>query len=195
MRNITHAARHFHVSTLFFTTFWIVQSRMALCDPCYNLIHILEQQHIRPKQHPEQETLKETWEDQYGYQYLPTSSSVTAFRDWLSARNDKSSIPETLPQLPGLIHSSWNSFCKSLDSFCPVCWVVWRHIRESPATSYHDENRSGFWLWFHHGLDLTGNTGLIELNCSADIRDADNIVFSYARTTKQRFQGDFLQGD
>src|SRR5688572_138988 len=131
---------------------------MALCDPCYDLFRIFEG-HRNPEVQPRED--------------------VFAFRDWLSAQDDQHSVSRTLPQLPGLIHSSWKSFCDSLDSFCPVCWMVWRHIRDSPLTSYRDQVRQEFVLFLYYGRHLTHVSGAVSLRCLSDIKDWDFLEFHF----------------
>lgn len=168
------------VSTLFFITSWIVQSRMALCDPCYDLFRILQQ-----------ESCKEQHEDGHGKG--DEGASATAFCDWILAQDNIGSTPETVPQLPGLIHSTWESFCKSLDCFCPVCWIVWRHIRESPMTSYRDQVHQKFYLWLNVGYTLIDVSGNLVLLCCTYIKTWDPISLRFKRTTQQRFEGNLLE--
>jgi hypothetical protein len=153
---------------------------MALCDPCYALFRILERDDIPEDQRRQEETVKEVWKDEDD-----DSPSATEFQGCLS-------FSMTLSQPPGLIHSSWGSFCESLDSFCPVCWIVWRHIRESPMASYHDEVRQEFYLCPTGGHDLTNVSGTLELQCSHDTKTWDAIVLWFKRTTKQRFEGNYF---
>jgi hypothetical protein len=138
---------------------------MALCDPCYDVILMYEQD------------------------LNLEGSSAIAFRDWLASRDDKDSMPKTLPQLPGLLYSSWESFCDSLDSYCPVCCVVWRRIRKSPTASYRAENRPGFHIWVDGGVSQDGNSGCLMLKCSTGTTDSESITLAFQRTTKQRFEG------
>lgn len=170
---------------------------MALCDPCYDLFCLLEPDQVPEEQCHEQDTIREVSgnEDEH-------FAIASVFRDWLRDRfqdrfsdvSDECHVLEDLPHLPGLIHSSWQSFCKSLDNFCPVCWVVWRHIRESPMASYRNEARQGFYLWFDRGVDLKDCYGRLYLCCSTDIHDWDNVALLFKRTTKQRFEGNLFQG-
>lgn len=166
---------------------------MALCNPCYDLFCIIEQDN--PSEEDDFRDQEVDPDDWFVGDDSPVNSypSGTVFRDWLEARDANESLPNTLPQLSGLVHSSWTSFCDSLDSYCPVCWVVWRHIRDSPTSSYRGQTRQIFYLWLVHGSRLTSIWGELELECSASVKDSDKIVISFQRTTKQRFEGNFLQ--
>ena len=156
---------------------------MALCDPCYGLFRILEQESVRDPLGDEDQD-----NDEQG-------AKPTAFRNWISARDNKGAIPKTFPQLPGLIHSTWESFCKSLDCFCPICWIVWRHIRDSPMASYRDKAQvhQKFYLWLSGRYNMMDVSGTLSLQCSHDMKARNAIPLRFKRTTKQRFEGNHLQ--
>lgn len=42
------------------------------------------------------------------------------------------------------MHDSWNSLVLSLRKACPVCWILWRHVRDSPFDSFEEGDRDGF---------------------------------------------------
>ena len=156
---------------------------MALCDTCCDLPRSFERDHIPEDQRRKQEAVEKSWGDP------KDPFSTTAFSKWLLVRDMKGSIPETLPQLPGLMHSSWDSLCESLDAFCPVCWIVWRQIRESPTASYRDEVHQKFYLWMRSRYNNRGGTETLELLCSRDMKARDRITLLFRRTTKERYEG------
>ncbi|RGP81760.1 hypothetical protein FLONG3_145 [Fusarium longipes] len=140
---------------------------MALCGPCYDLIRVCQQHTDLGHRHP--------------------YTSAYKFRDWLAGQDDGDSMKEALPRLPGLIHSSWKSFCDSLDNYCPFCWIVWSHIRDSPTALYHNENRLVFNVWLDRHNPLRGG-GILWLKCSAEIKDYKFVKLMFQRTTKQQFE-------
>jgi hypothetical protein len=137
---------------------------MALCDPCYNLIH----------------------DDDGDNPFLRD-----ALIHWFNSNKD--STTEALPQRSRLTHTSWESFCDSLDNYCPICWVVWHHIRDSPVASYRSQVCQRFSLWLDGGHQDSDDSGVLELKYSCETQDSDDIVVKYIRTTKQQFEGDFPQ--
>ncbi|KAH7253234.1 heterokaryon incompatibility protein-domain-containing protein [Fusarium solani] len=42
------------------------------------------------------------------------------------------------------MHDSWDSLCSSLELACPICWMLWRHLRLSPSAVPKKEERDGF---------------------------------------------------
>ncbi|CAH0025043.1 unnamed protein product [Clonostachys rhizophaga] len=73
-------------------------------------------------------------------------------RDFNNGSGDWESVEEGFLIVdPIPMHQSWESFSKSLNDNCPICWGLWRSIRSSPRASPNEEPDMDFKSWLHEG--------------------------------------------